>query len=248
MAATAATATSASSSRSARPVGRPRARRAVGVEGDGRPRAPERQRGGRGHHGDRGREHEVGGVEPEQRAEQQPVDHRAGLEDVAGEDHAGGERGHQQQGGGLAVARVRARRRARPPPAYPSATASAGEHGAEAGGVGHHQAGEGGRAHGVREERQPAQHDPGAEHAARHGQQHQLEQRLAQERQIGQVQGRRHRPSLTRMILNKARTPARRAASRMNFRDVAWSSRSCCSERWCPPGRSSSRFGSCAAS
>ena len=45
--------------------------------------------------------------EAEQGAEQQPVDGRAGLEDVAGEDHAGGERRHEQQRRALAVVALR---------------------------------------------------------------------------------------------------------------------------------------------
>ena len=187
------------------PVGSPRARAPSGSNPTADHAAPERQRGRRGaitaHHG---REHEVGGVEAEQGAEQQAIHRRARLEDVAGQDHACGERGHEQQRGGLAVVAV-APRAVGHAPAYPSATAIAGDHRAHTGGVGGHEAGEGGRARGVREEGEPAQHDPGAEHAARHGQQHQLEQRLAQKGRSARSRRRRHRPSLTRMILNKAR-------------------------------------------
>ena len=78
----------------------------------------------------------------------------------------------------------------------------AGERRADAGGVRRHEAREGRRAGRVREEGEPPQHDPGAEHAARDRQQHQLEQRLAQEGEIRQVERRGHRASLTRMILS----------------------------------------------
>jgi hypothetical protein len=44
----------------------------------------------------------------------------------------------------------------------------------------------------VREEGEPAQHDPGAEHAARAAEQNQLQQRVAEERQVQQIERRRH--------------------------------------------------------
>ncbi len=79
----------------------------------------------------------------------------------------------------------------------------AGERGAHTGGVGHDEARECRRPGGVREEREPPQDDPRAEDPAGHCEEHQLDQRLAQEGQLRQVDGRWHRASLTRMILNK---------------------------------------------
>ena len=117
MAATAAMATSASSRKSARAGGQAERGRAVGVEGDRRPGAPERERRRQRERHRRGGQGEVGGVEAEQRPEQQAVDRGAGLEDVAGQDDAAGERRHQQQRGRLARARGRARPARSTPPA-----------------------------------------------------------------------------------------------------------------------------------
>ena len=57
-------------------------------------------------------------------------------------------------------------------------------------GVGDHQAGKGRRAHRVGEEGQPPQHDPGPEEATGHREQAELDQRVAQEGHLDQVERR----------------------------------------------------------
>ena len=111
----------------------------------------------------------------DQRAEQQPVDARAGVVDVAGEHHADRERGHEQQADrGVGV--------------DPARALHAFQHAGEADGADergelcgnppwarHDQPRERRGADRVRVERQPPQHDPRPEHAGEHGEQQDLD-------------------------------------------------------------------------
>ena len=126
------------------------------------------------HHG-RGRgQPDVGGLQRDQRAEQQPVHARARVVDVAGEDHPDRQRRDEQQPDrGVRV--------------QPARALHALEHAAEADGAGERgqlrghaprpgddEARERRGADRVRVERQPPQHHPGPEHARDHGQQQDL--------------------------------------------------------------------------
>ena len=66
-------------------------RPALGVEAGGEPAVSEQQRSGEGRHRRDGGEGDVAAVDQQQAAEEQRLDVRAGTEDVAGEDHPGGE-------------------------------------------------------------------------------------------------------------------------------------------------------------
>ena len=130
------------------------------------------------------------------------------------------ERGHEQQrGGGLGL------------PAGPARAAHAAgvaerhrqreQRGADAGRVGGHEPREGGRSHRVGVEREPPEDDPGAHQPAGQREQHDLDQRLAQERQLEEVDRRGHRQEPKRESFSIRRG---RAALRTNRRDTAWSS------------------------
>ena len=102
----------------------------------------------------------------------------AGLEDVGGEHDAGGQRADEQQPGrrvggqrGACARAAPARRRSRAPRPARRAAARSPRRSAST------SAGEAGGADGVREEREPAQHDPASEQAGRHREQQHLEQR-----------------------------------------------------------------------
>ena len=176
MAATAATATRPRSRTSDRPAARPSARAPSGSKA-----TADQVR----HHG---REDQVAGAEAEQRAEQEPVDGGAGFEDVARQDHAGGEGGHEQQRCALPVlasGTTRSLNAAR----VAERDGEAGQGRAHPRRVGDDQAGKARRAGGVGEEREPAKHDPCAEDATGQREQQELEQRFAKEGELRQVQG-----------------------------------------------------------
>ena len=148
---------------------------AVGIEAGSEPRAAHRavrrqrrDRGGRG-------QPQIQRRERDQRAEQQPVDARAGLVDVAGQDHADRQRRHEQQpdrGVGVDPAR----------PLDPLEHAAEADRARQRGELRRHaprpgddEPGERRGADRVRVERQPPQHDPRAEDAGDDRQQQHLD-------------------------------------------------------------------------
>ena len=145
----------------------------------------------------------------------------------------------------MAASDSRPARRAPPtPPAYPSATASASSEALTPVASAVTSPGKVADPTAWEKKASRLQDDPGAHHAAGQREQHDLDQRLAKERQLDEVDRRGHGQSLNE---NRSQYGAERAALRTNRRDTAWSSMSCCSERWCPPGRRSRRLGSWAA-
>ena len=153
---------------------------AAGLEAGGQPVAAQRGVQHDGARGDGGGEPDVALAQADQRAEQEPVDARSRCEHVGGEHDPGGQCADQQQSrGGVGrepagvrdpllqhaeAERARERRQLRRDP--PRAR--------------QHEPGEADGADGVREEREPPQHDPGPEQPGRHGQQQHLDQRALQ--------------------------------------------------------------------
>ena len=172
---TTATATASSSVRSAAAVRTPAARapsasKPVASQERRRPRSQSQRADG----GGRG-EPEVARLQRDQRAEQQAVDARAGVVDVAGEDHADRQRGDEQQPDrGVRVDPARALQ-ALEHAAEADRAHQRGQLGRDAPRSGDDQPREGRGADRVRVERQPPQHDPGPEHAGDHRQQQDLD-------------------------------------------------------------------------
>ncbi len=142
---------------------------------------------------DRG-EGDVAAVDQQQAAEEQGLDVGAGAEDVAGEDHAGGEAADEDdRDDAVASLLVAAGRAAESPALKTTRGAEGAERRREAEPVGEHQPGEGRGADRVREEGEPAQDDPGAEQPGRDGEDQDLDQAALDE---GQLEGLEHRPRL----------------------------------------------------
>ena len=110
-----------------------------------------------------GREHEVARPDQQQAAEEQRVDARARVEDVAGEDHPERERADEHERGEAVVAAAPAAREPLHPEREHERGRERAERRREAEAVREHEAREGRGPGRVREEREPAQHDPRAE-------------------------------------------------------------------------------------
>ena len=176
--------------------------RAAGVEARREPRAPERR--GRDRRGERdgGGEPQVAVAEPEQRAEQQPVDAAARAVDVAGEHAAERQRAGQQQPGGGVRARRAAARDARQQAGEAERGAERGERRRDRPRPGDDETGERRAAGGMDEERQAPQHDPRSEQPAGDRQQQRREQRALHERSRQGIGEPAHRPGrLSKMVL-----------------------------------------------
>ncbi len=144
----------------------------------------EQQRGGNGcPGGDRG-ERDVTAVDQQQAAEKQGLDVGAGAEDVAGEDHPGGEAADEDDGDGAVAPLLVAAAEQRGAEAEDDRRAESPQRRGEAQPVGQHQPWEGRGADRVREEGEPAQDDPGAEQAGRHGEDQELDQAALDEGQL----------------------------------------------------------------
>ena len=115
------------------------------------------------------------------------------MEDVAGEDHADGQRGDEDERGErvVAVARALAARQQADGDGDQRGGRAGAEHGGEAEPVGQHEPREGGGADGVGVEGQPAQDDPGADEPPGHGEDQHLDDPVLDE---GQLERLEHRP------------------------------------------------------
>ncbi len=116
------------------------------------------------------------------------------MEDVAGEDHADGQRGDEDERGErvVAVARALAARQQADGDRHQRGGRAGPEDGREAEPVGEHEPREGGGAHRVRVEGQAAQDDPGADQPAGHGEDQDLDDPVLDE---GQLERLEHRPA-----------------------------------------------------
>ena len=145
-------------------------------------RSPEVEQQRRDEH--RGGQPQVLVAQPDQAAEQQPVHARRRLEDVGREDDADRQRRDQHEPGRRVGGH--AARAAEPADAagVDERRREPGQLGCDAGRRGDDQPGERGRSDAVREEREPPQHDPRAEHAGEPGEQQRLDDRALDERRV----------------------------------------------------------------
>ena len=162
---------------------------ALRVEAGGEPALPEQQRGDNGRHRRDGGEGDVAVVDQQQAAEEQRLDVRAGAEDVAGEDHPGGEAADEDDRHGAVAPPLVAASEQRGAGGEDDRGAESAQRRREAQPVSQDQPGEGRGADRVREEGEAAQDDPGAEQAGGHGQDQDLDQPALDE---GQLEGLEH--------------------------------------------------------
>ena len=171
----------------------PQRGRDLRVETGGDPGAPARGRGRQHGEGRDERGEQLVVADGEQAAEEETVDARPRVEDVACQDDPDRQRRDQEE-----------RRRDVPPQAANAAEAlqprrvgaayrQRGERRRDSGGPRDHQAGEGGGPDGVREEGEVPQDDLRADDARQRRQQHDLERRPLHEREAERVDGPGHR-------------------------------------------------------
>ena len=137
------------------------------VEAAREPARPEHERRDDGSGAGQAREHEIARARQQQAPEQQRVDVAAGVEDVAREHDAAGQRSDEHERGQAVVARARPAREALDAEREHERRGERAERRREAEAVGQHEAGEGRRADRVGVEREAAHHDPRAEQARR---------------------------------------------------------------------------------
>ena len=159
----------------------------------GQPALLEDEAAGDDDHRAGGGEGVVATVDQQQAAEEQRLDAARRVKDVAGEDHADGQRGDEDERGERVVAVARPLAAGQEPDGdgHQRRGAPAPSDGREAQALGQDEPREGGGADGVRVEGQAAQHDPGADEAPRHGEDQHLDDAVLDE---GQLERLEHRP------------------------------------------------------
>ena len=160
----------------------------AGIEADREPAVAEQQRDDQGSAGGDGGQGDVAAVDQQQAAEEQGLDVGAGAEDVAGEDHAGGEATDEDDRHGAVAPLLLAAAEQRGAEAEDDRGAEGAERRREAQPIGQHQPREGGGADRVGEEGEPAQDDPGAEQAGGHGEDQDLDQATLNEGQLERLE------------------------------------------------------------
>ncbi len=149
---------------------------AARIEADREPASPEE--GARGQHDRAGEgcEDEIAPADQQQAAEQERVDARARIEDVAGENHPECESTDEHERGEAVVPASAATREPLDPERECEGGGERAKRRREAEAVREHEPGEGRRPDGVREECEPAQDDPRAEQPCPKREQHDLDQ------------------------------------------------------------------------
>ena len=213
-AATATSATSARSAMSGAAERAPRARADARIEARRQPALLEHEPA---HHHDRradGGEGVVAAVDEQQAAEEQRLDAAGRVKDVAGEDHADGQRRDEDECGQrvVAVARALAAGEQADGQGHQGGGRAGAEDGREAEPVGQDEPREGGGADRVGVEGQPAQDDPRADEPAGHGEDQHLDDPVLHEGQLKRLE---HRRQLTGMRIVLVSVAARSGTSQV---------------------------------